>query len=908
MSTLGRPLLALAASLSLHPIALACSSPASNAMELVPLSAVTHAAVTSGDWSSPTTWGGAPPVDGARVHIPAGLEVVVDDVVLARLETVRIDGTLAFATDVDTGLQVDTLVSTGMGTLEIGTAADPVGPDVTAQVRFVDDGPLDLACDPKQLGRGAMLMGRTEVVGAARTHRAVLAVQPRAGDTTLELDVVPQGWQVGDELVVTGTVAGDPESDELRIVTAIQGGTVTLDAPLARDHVAPKPDLDVYVGNTTRNVVFTSESLRTDRRGHVMFMNADTDVANALFADLGRTDKTRPLDDWIFEFPEDVVGNQTSAPVVWQFREGRRTNVRGRYPVHFHRTGTDPTTAPAVVRGSVVREGPGWGFVVHSSHVHLLDNVSYGLQGAGFYTEAGDEVGRMQGNLAVRSVNDAFTLDDGGAIDPDLRQDRMDYGNDGDGYWLTGNRMALVDNVAAGASAHGFVFWTDGIVEVDLPQPGRSQVLAAHVPNGHLLGNRQAIPTWWAPLAEVRDNVAYGATIGFRARYIHANIYLGEGESPFHQRPPQAYVDTLTPTFDGLTLWNNRDGLLLNYNERIHVRNARIVGIGAPGRINGGTANTGVGLDLGTQQTDGPGRIDDVSIEGFRLGFVAPRNGQWAVDGLELRNRLDLYVAEARSGPRAITMDRVTFGSLAGTAVATGGGPRQFGVIEADLDLFMQPFSFLLPDRITVNGTGLYFDQQRDGVVPLRRAPDPGDLVGPVPDLLVGMTNAQMDALFGGSYRGSLLPGDARRVAGLSGGWIGSPAPAATVFPPLYDMTGEGESPMPTEGTTVPEITGNRLRIEPGQTRVLLRSNLNTLDTDTTPDGLFFSVSGVQRGFFAHRDAPTSPISGFTQAELDGGVIRFVHDGSLVAPTYTVTVTDGTTTTVPSTVVVDFAP
>jgi hypothetical protein len=192
--------------------------------------------------------------------------------------------------------------------------------------------------------------------------------------------------------------------------------------------------------------------------------------------------------------------------------------------------------------------------------------------------------------------------------------------------------------------------------------------------------------------------------------------------------------------------------------------------------------------------------------------------------------------------------------------------------------------------------------------VPLRRAPDPGDLVGPVPDLLVGMTNAQMDALFGGSYRGSLLPGDARRVAGLSGGWIGSPAPAATVFPPLYDMTGEGESPMPTEGTTVPEITGNRLRIEPGQTRVLLRSNLNTLDTDTTPDGLFFSVSGVQRGFFAHRDAPTSPISGFTQAELDGGVIRFVHDGSLVAPTYTVTVTDGTTTTVPSTVVVDFAP
>lgn len=60
-----------------------------------------------------------------------------------------------------------------------------------------------------------------------------------------------------------------------------------------------------------------------------------------------------------------------------------------------------------------------------------------------------------------------------------------------------------------------------------------------------------------------------------------------------------------------------------------------------------------------------------------------------------------------------------------------------------------------------------------------------------------------------------------------------------------------------------------------------------------------FQVTG---GYFAHRDDPNTAITGFMQAEVDGGVIRFVYAGGAVVPSYSVTLSDGTNETAPSTV------
>ena len=414
----------------------------------------------------------------------------------------------------------------------MGTASNPISSDVTSKVVFADDGAIDTTWDPEQLSRGAILQGPTNIHGAETTHRATLANFPAAGATSVELSSVPVNWNVGDEIVVTGTQGY--QSDEVRVISAINGNAVSFNDPLSRDHIPPKSDLNVYVANKTRNVQFSSENTEIARRGHIMLMhNPNVNIQNAEFSELGRTDKSRELDDIRFDFTDDAVGNQTSAGVVFTTTTGERTNIRGRYAIHFHRGGNDPNSQPAVVQGSVVDGSPGWGFVNHSSNVNMINNVAYGVQGASFYTEAGDEIGSMVGNIAIRTGNPNFSLAENGTFDVDLRAEVQDFGVDGDGYWLSGHLVSMRDNVSAGAAGHGIIIWSDGLVEADR---GRTTVRTADIANGNLITGRDTIPTWWAPLAEQSNNESYGASIGFRSRYVHSAGYLGEIGSDLSRR------------------------------------------------------------------------------------------------------------------------------------------------------------------------------------------------------------------------------------------------------------------------------------------------------------------------------------------------------------------------------------
>jgi len=114
------------------------------------------------------------------------------------------------------------------------------------------------------------------------------------------------------------------------------------------------------------------------------------EVRFAAFNGLGRTDKNQPIDN-----PKlDAQGRLIA---------GSGENPRGRYSVHFHRTGTLATKPAAIVTGCAVVDSPGWGFVNHSSHVDFQNNVAFNVFGSGFVTEAGDEVGSFRRNLAIRS-------------------------------------------------------------------------------------------------------------------------------------------------------------------------------------------------------------------------------------------------------------------------------------------------------------------------------------------------------------------------------------------------------------------------------------------------------------------------------------------------------------------------
>jgi hypothetical protein len=230
-------------------------------MALVPTSAATAVAVRSGAWTDAATWrGGALPAAGAKVLIPARVNVTYATTTAPAVSTIRVDGTLAFDSARRSRLVVDTIVVNHTGTLQIGTPSAPVTAGV--DVVFAGRGPVS---DPYKFGRGLVSMGRVVVTGQTRTA-FLPAGQPVRGARTLQLPSAPKGWSKGDTVTVSGTRwrgQGGPRQDETRRIAAISGTTVTLDRPLRFDHRSPLADAGAYVAHTTRTVTFSSASKRS---------------------------------------------------------------------------------------------------------------------------------------------------------------------------------------------------------------------------------------------------------------------------------------------------------------------------------------------------------------------------------------------------------------------------------------------------------------------------------------------------------------------------------------------------------------------------------------------------------------------------------------------------------------------
>ena len=365
------------------------------------------------------------------------------------------NGTLQFATNVNTSLTVDTVVvgtdnnPSGLpeGTLTIGTPAAPIQAGVTARLTFADDGPLGTVFpnDPEQLCRGLISMGTASIYGSQVTPYTPLAQYAAAGDTTLQLSQAPVGWKAGDTLLIPGT-SPSADQDEQIAIASISGTTVTLASPLMFTHSVPS-GMPIDVADEARNVVLTSQNTTDPTRyGHVMFMHTDQEVvAYAAFLNLGRTNKSIPLNN------AQLDANGNLVP-------GTGTNEVGRYALHFHEdywpslSGNDP---PVLVLGNYESGSPGWGYDNHSSNVDFEQNVAYNNFGAGFATEAGNEIGTFNGNLAVRTIGVA-----NGASFPVLsgRQTLNDFGFNGSGFWMQSPGCTLTNNTAVDDQA-GFDYY-----------------------------------------------------------------------------------------------------------------------------------------------------------------------------------------------------------------------------------------------------------------------------------------------------------------------------------------------------------------------------------------------------------------------------------------------------------------
>ncbi len=561
--------------------------------QLVRYDQVTHYAATSGDWSNPATWhNGVVPGAGARVLVPIGVEVTVDGVVPARLATVRVDGTLRFSTSASSELRVETIVVGSTGRLEMGSEVAPIPASISARLTIIDRGPIDRIADPFGIGRGLISHGSVSMHGTAVTNYLPINGTVIAGTNILSLRSIPIGWKVGDTIVLASTMAGSTQNEVRRIIATF-ANQVVVDRPYLYNHVPAAADLQIHVANTTRNVAISSESSVVDRRGHVMFMhNRDVHIANAGFYQLGRTDKSIPIND----------------PVVdadWQLEPGTGTNPRARYSVHFHRNGLMNAGHPSTITGSVVVDSPGWGFVNHSSYVDMANNVAFAVRGAAFTTEVGDEIGSFRNNIAIGSTGLGERVES--------RLKLQDFGHQGDGFWFQGTGIEVTGNIAAGNDGNGFIVYAKGLIEGGT----RQKFISANLQDSSIAGGNAEIDVQHVPMLRFENNVGYSSGTGLNVWY-----HLRDASHSQHG------------VFENSTFWNNSNGVNLPYSHRTILRNLTIM------RIPGFQAGIGVGSNVVTRDIV----YDNLTISGFYRGIVAPRQGYSIINGGTFRNYRDILI------------------------------------------------------------------------------------------------------------------------------------------------------------------------------------------------------------------------------------------------------------------------
>jgi hypothetical protein len=565
----------------------------------------------SGNWSSASTWqGGQVPTANHVVRILPGHTVTINDTV-AVAYTVAIDGKLAFATTVNTRLQVTNVEvmagEMGMGTpgiLELGTAANPIAAGVTAEIVIANSPLGGSVADVDQFGTGIVVLGKVSMHGSVKMPTFVrLAIEPRAGNTALTLSEAVSGWKVGDRLVLPDTrhikesevIPGSQWINavnqwEERTVQAISadGKTITLNSALTYDHLGARDlnnvlDFLPHVGNLTRNLIIRSESA-TGTRGHMLAIHmADVDIRYALFKDMGRTTYL-PLDN--------------------------TTNHIGRYPIHVHHL-SGPMATPAngyqftlvgnAVDGGSVETKFKWGVTVHGSHYgQIQDNVVYNYNGAAVATEDGSESFNVfDHNFALRGMgepNDAVS------------EARMAMGTEGVGFWFRGPNNFVRNNVAANyqnsttEAAYGYAFQFRYLGNIAVPNfKGADTMVASQSTTRD--GNNM-------PILQFENNEAYGAMQGgFTLWWVSS-------------QDPQPYATAQESLIKDLKLWNV-------YNKAVYMYPSQKItfdGLKIRGNFNANGRCCGNGVYFADYSSKGI-VIRNSDIQGMEEGITAPEAG-----------------------------------------------------------------------------------------------------------------------------------------------------------------------------------------------------------------------------------------------------------------------------------------
>ena len=134
-----------------------------------------------------------------------------------------------------------------------------------------------------------------------------------------------------------------------------------------------------------------------------------------------------------------------------------------------------------------------------------------------------------------------------------------------------------------------------------------------------------------------------------------------------------------------------------------------------------------------------------------------------------------------------------------------------------------------------------------------------------------------------------------------------APSYSLTVSDGLLTSAASTPSVSFTGTNDAPVISVNAVNIAEGSTLTLGSGNINTTDPDNTPAQLIYTATGVMGGQFELLAAPGVAVTNFTQAQINAGAVQFVHNGGEAAPSYSLTVSDGSLASAASASAVSFA-
>lgn len=704
--------------------------------------APTITAIANGAWSNPAVWNtNRVPAADDIVVIPnhVSIEVAAKDAIA---DVLSVHGYLRFNPNVHTTLRVSTLQVHSDGTLEIGTAANPIS--ASAQL-IIRDTPLDLQQDPEQFGIGLLVEGKISIHGGEKTTFERLAEEPLAGATKLRFAAPVSGWEIGDAIYLPDTRqygTSDPAKSQFEVVTITSisndGLTATLADPLAFNHFGARDGAGVlailpHVANLSRNVEIASEN-PTGTRGHTLYTGrADVDIAFAEFNDLGRT-TSDALDSTAFH-PDGSVAHVG-------------TNQIGRYSIHIHHLDGPTTPQPEghqfTVVGAVSNGGVNstddtalhnfkWGMAVHDSHYGLIqDNIFLNWAGAGFAFEDGNEFGNVvDHNFASRIWGH------GAREDSDANEITAGYG-----FWFVGISNRMTDNVVAttfkdakGVTSFGFVLGNFGSGTVFVPDSPGSQ-------------NDLAVPRFGHVVAEFSGNEAYSTSKAFTVWNLGSATeisYLRDVVAWHYGRGFYTYP-VQNMTIDGLTL-------LGQYNAPWDFRPES-------GFSGGDYANAST-------------VVTNANIQNNRVGFspsTDTRGTSTILTDSYLRNYTNLFFDTLYTsgdpkalGPRTVLVDNVVFDAILGQPVVNFDMYYRHQNVNRNYQqrnqLVVRSF-----DGITGDDFQVFFRQQAPDFV-MQQSTNWSVVGSPE----AGLTNQENWDEYGISIAGAVAPSNATKRDGING-------------------------------------------------------------------------------------------------------------------------------------------